>query len=240
MSRVDLLRFASPDELAESAATRWLGALRSAAGSGRVFSVAMPGGRIARQFLVAVAKRSRESELTLDHVDFFWSDERGVPPDDPASNFLLAQRELLSPLGIPAERIHRIRGELRSTVAAKEAAADLMRRVAADARGVPVLDLVLLGMGEDGHVASLFPGEPDAVADSPDLFRVVIAPKPPPRRITMGYGPLAAAREVWVLASGLGKEEALRASLSDHGRTPLARVIESRPLTRVFTDIGGV
>ena len=90
-------------------------------------------------------------------------------------------------------------------------------------------------MGEDGHVASLFPGDQEAI-ESQAVYRAVTGPKPPPRRITLGYRALAAAREVWVLASGEGKKEALKNSLADGGDTPLARVLQSRKNTKIFTD----
>ncbi len=104
---------------------------------------------------------------------------------------------------------------------------------------MPVLDLVLLGMGEDGHVASLFPGDEVALADHAAVFRPVKnAPKPPPCRVTLGIGPLLAAREVWVLAAGAGKAAALRDALSPQGSTPLARVIRQRAMTRIFSAVG--
>ena len=99
-----------------------------------------------------------------------------------------------------------------------------------------MLDLVFLGLGEDGHVASLFPEETEADRASHAIYRPVIATKPPPRRITLGYPAIAAAREVWVLASGAGKEDALRKSLAGR-ETSLERVIGLRAHTRIFTDI---
>jgi 6-phosphogluconolactonase len=103
--------------------------------------------------------------------------------------------------------------------------------------GQPVFDLIFLGMGEDGHIASLFPGESEAAAAGPAVYRPVIASKPPPRRLTMGYSAIAAAKQVWVLASGAGKEGALRNSLAPNGTTPLARVLKSRSETKIYTDI---
>jgi 6-phosphogluconolactonase len=234
---IDLLQFDTAPELARAAAARWLARVETAGAAGRNVLVAVSGGRIAAYFFAATAQASHERGLKLDHVHFFWADERCVPPDDSESNFLLAQRNLLSPLRISDERIHRIRGELAPSSAAKQAAADLVRWCPADPRRFPALDFVFLGMGEDGHVASLFPGEPDAVRNSTDWYRAVAGPKSPTWRVTMSYGLLAAAREVWVLASGPGKEDALRASLAGGGRTPLAWVIQSRSLTRIFTDI---
>ena len=103
---------------------------------------------------------------------------------------------------------------------------------------MPVLDLVLLGMGEDGHVASLFPGDLTTGSDMETTFLAIEnSPKPPSNRVTLGHGPISVAREVWVLAAGAGKGEALRDSLAPAGRTPLAKVIQSRVATKVFTDI---
>ena len=101
----------------------------------------------------------------------------------------------------------------------------------------PGLDLIFLGLGEDGHVASLFPGAPDEVVRNKSIYLPVLASKPPPQRITICFATIAAARQVWVLASGPAKENALRESLSANGQTPLARVLQSRDKTIIFTDI---
>jgi 6-phosphogluconolactonase len=101
----------------------------------------------------------------------------------------------------------------------------------------PVLDLIFLGMGEDGHVASLFPNASVRIVNSARPFLAVEnSPKPPLQRISMSYAIIAAAREVWVLASGAGKKAALRESLAQNGQTPLAQVIHSRLHTKIFTD----
>src|SRR5262249_24682373 len=95
-----------------------------------------------------------------------------------------------------------------------------------------------LGMGEDGHVASLFQNAMGRIANCNDFFLFVDdSPKPPPRRLSVNVNVIAAARKVWVLASGAGKEFALRDALDKNGKTPLARVIQSRAETNVFTDI---
>ena len=201
--------------------------------------IAISGGRIAKDFFTSVARVAQERGQSLAHVHFFWVDERCVPPEHAESNYRSAAELLLTPLGLPAENIHRIRGEAETECAAREAETELRRFATTSAADQPVLDLVLLGMGEDGHIASLFPGESEEVMQTPAVYRAVTASKPPPRRITLGYATLAAAREVWVLASGAGKEAALRESLSLGGTTPLARVLRGRERTCIFTDLSG-
>jgi 6-phosphogluconolactonase len=105
--------------------------------------------------------------------------------------------------------------------------------------GQPLLDLAFLGMGEDGHVASLFPGAWEAAVRDKSVYLPVVASKPPPQRITLNFAALVAARHIWVLASGAGKENALRESLSANGTTPLARVLQAREQTLIFTDLTG-
>ena len=103
--------------------------------------------------------------------------------------------------------------------------------------GLPSLDLIFLGMGEDGHVASLFPGKTEGTNPKEICCAVKNSPKPPPNRISLSYTAIAAANQVWVLASGTGKENALRESLSSSGKTPLTRVVQSRLHTKIFSDI---
>ena len=101
----------------------------------------------------------------------------------------------------------------------------------------PILDLIFLGMGEDGHVASLFPGESEMAAVSQAVYRAVKkSPKPPPNRVTLGYAAMAAARQVWVLVSGRGKKTVLHESLFCKNRMPLARVTQFRTQTKIFSD----
>jgi 6-phosphogluconolactonase len=102
---------------------------------------------------------------------------------------------------------------------------------------MPIFDMIFLGMGEDGHVASLFPGEPENVMADPAFYRAVTAVKPPPRRLTLGYGVIVQALEVWVLIAGADKANALKESLSPSGKTPLARVLQQRTQTSILTDI---
>ncbi|MSU62024.1 MAG: 6-phosphogluconolactonase [Pedosphaera sp.] len=236
MNRFQLAEFSSDASLATAAAADCAQLLLSAPVNGK-FLLALSGGRIARRFCAELTKAGRRRGTNFPGTHFFWADERCVPPTDAESNFRIAQTALLGPLGIESDRIHRIPGESQPSEAASSAAEALSRLAPHSAFGQPILDLILLGMGEDGHVASLFPGEPDEIAASPEAYRPVIASKPPPNRITMSYGVLGAAREVWVLASGSGKEAALRQSLGSRAATPLGRVLAARSMTRILTDL---
>jgi 6-phosphogluconolactonase len=229
-------RFDSPAALAQAAAGRWVNQLGRAGSTGPDYLAALSGGRIAAVFFTAVVEAIRARGVPLAPVRFFWADERCVPPESADSNFRLAAAKLFGPARVPDGQIYRIRGELEPLRAAREAGAELRRIAPANAAGIPVLDMVFLGMGEDGHVASLFPGGPVGVGDA-EAYRSVVATKPPANRITLSYQALAAAREVWVLASGPGKEAAMRDSLATRGKTPLAEVLRLRPCTEVFTDL---
>ncbi|MBE0543976.1 MAG: 6-phosphogluconolactonase [Verrucomicrobia bacterium] len=238
MAKFALIRFSNADELAQAVAAAWLDEIATARQANQAYHVALSGGRITLKLFSAVVELTKARNVPLDHVHFFWADERCVPPDDPESNFRVARERLFAPLKIPIDQIHRIRGEESAALAAAKAEAELCRLAPRDAHGQPVLDLVLLGLGEDGHVASLFPGEPEEIASSQAAYRAVTnSPKPPPQRITLSYAAITAARQVWVLASGSGKQAAVRESLKPTGRIPLARVIQSRQRTQVFSDI---
>ena len=233
----DIIRMPDDAALAREVAALWLARVAAAAREGCPHRVALPGGRITRRFLSEAARQASAAGVSLAGVDFLWGDERCVPPDDPESNHRLARETLLAPMAVPDARIHRVLGELDPASAAAMAERELRRLTGVDGGSWPVLDLVFLGMGEDGHVASLFPGTPDAIADAPAVYVPVTGPKPPPRRVSLTFGALRAAKDVWVLASGAGKEDALRASLAPGSNTPLGRVLRERARTTVFTDI---
>jgi 6-phosphogluconolactonase len=231
---VELKRFGKDVELANAAATEWLQQLELK----RFKSVALSGGRIAKSFFLLTSARAQNNLALFRDVDFFWADERCVDPSNPESNFYMADENLFRPLKINPAKVHRLYGELEPESAVDNANAAIRRIVPPNANDMPVLDLVILGMGEDGHVASLFPNTPKDVSSTTNPYlHVWNSPKPPVHRLSLSYAALAVAKYVWVLASGQGKEEALRESLAENGKTPLARVLQSRMHTKVFTDI---
>ena len=237
MQNFELLSFASADELARAAAGAWLDEIEAANRAGKQHCVALSGGRIAQKFFAAVVEQNKTRKISFDGVHFFWADERCVPPTDPDSNFKMASELLFLPLNISAEKIHRLRGEDTPSVAVKIAESELCRIAPRNENHQPVLDLIFLGMGEDGHIASLFPDSPANILDIAVPFLVVEnSPKPPPTRISMSYKTIFAAKNIVILVSGAGKEAALRTSLQPDGRTPLARVLQSRPV-KIFSDL---
>lgn len=232
-----ILQFENAQALAAEAAKRFVAAIPPRA----PFHVALSGGRISKAFYEAIVQQVRATGQNVDHVHFFFADERCVPASHSDSNFLTARQTLFDPLQVRAEQTHRIHGEVDDQFAAQEAEAELCRIAPLDSSGQPALDLVILGMGEDGHTASLFPGEgADLLADA-RVYRAVVAVKPPPKRITLGYAPLRTARELWVLASGSGKESAFRQVqaeiTSGKPQLPLSRVLLNSSKFLIFSDI---
>lgn len=236
VSQFDLITFADTRLLASEVAARWIDWLEERQGAGPIH-VALSGGRVTSLFFAEIARQLGSATSLIQPVHFFWADERCVPPEFPDSNYRVAREELFLPLKTRDQMIHRVRGELPPVEAAVQAEAELRRIIPADPNAQPVLDLVFLGMGEDGHVASLFPGQDESAEQARQIYRAVTGPKLPPNRVTLSYAAIAAAREVWVVASGAGKEAALRESLAENGATPFARVLQGRAATQVFSDI---
>ena len=153
-------------------------------------------------------------------VELWYGDERCVDPEDPESNHRLVVESLLERIAGAAPREHRIRGELGAEAAAQAYEAELRAHLApAEERDaapeLPALDLALLGLGEDRHTASLFPGHPEVEDDSGAVcLPVRDAPKPPPDRVTLSMPVLRAARRCLLLVTGAGKADALAAVLA--------------------------
>jgi 6-phosphogluconolactonase len=154
-------------------------------------------------------------------VEVWFADERCVAPHEPDSNYRLAAESLLEPAGVPPERVHRMKGELGPEEGARDYAAALRAHGPSaesglGAKGLPVLDLVVLGIGPDGHVASLFPGADTLDPTARELcLGVHNSPKPPPQRITLSLAMLRAARSCLLLATGASKADALNAMLAE-------------------------
>jgi 6-phosphogluconolactonase len=168
-------------------------------------------------------------------VHVWLSDERVVPPKDPGSNHRMVSESLLRGARIDPEKVHRIPVEGGARRAAEAYSAELRSALPRDGEGTPALDVAVLGVGEDGHTASLFPGDP-ALSPGLDLcVAVERAPKPPPVRVTLTLTALCAAREVVFLVTGANKRPAVEALLSGPDPAVPASLVASRA-TEVVVD----
>lgn len=189
------------------------------------FLFALSGGSTPGPVYEELARGEFRMPWAETHV--FWSDERAVPPGDERSNYKLAAELLLDRIPLPQANIHRIKGELGASAAADAAEVDLLAM--AEAGEPPALDLVLLGMGTDGHTASLFPGSP-ALSESVRSFVAAPAPllDPQVERVTMTLPCIRRARRVAVLTQAKGRKEILEAVLAGgveaEEKYPVARV----------------
>jgi 6-phosphogluconolactonase len=192
-------RVPDADRLAQAAASAVIQAAETALQDRGGFEIVLAGGGTPR----ALYRRLCASGVGDAGWHVWFGDERSLPAGDPDRNETLARSTWLDGSRIPATQIH--------PVAADVEPADAARRYAGALAGHGPFDLVLLGLGEDGHTASLFPGQPTGLApDAPDAIPVRDAPKPPADRISLSARRLSAARQVIVLVAGAGKRDAVR------------------------------
>jgi 6-phosphogluconolactonase len=233
---VRLQRFDTYDAMTEAAARLMCDAARSRAAPAR-FSVALSGGSTPLGLYRRLSAPPWSARLPWDRVDVFFGDERAVPPDDPASNFGRARAALLDRVPLPPDRVHRIRGELPSADAARAYQLEVARALDVDPEGpAPALDLILLGLGGDGHTASLFPDAP-AVDERRAWFTAALGPDPPHDRVTATVPLILAARRIVMLVSGAAKASAVAAVVAgprDPRRLPGQIVLTER--TDFFVD----
>ena len=181
------------------------------------FRLALSGGRTPQPLYRLLAARDRDA-LDWSRGEVLFADERAVAPDHPESNYRMVRELLLDPLGVPAGNVHRMRGE----------ALDLERAALEyESLLAEPLDLLVLGVGEDGHVASLFPGAA-ALAELRRRVVVVTGPKPPPRRLTVTPRVLSEAHHVLVIGSGVGKAWAVAEALEGERGSVPARLVRER------------
>ena len=175
------------------------------------FTIALSGGSTPKKLYGLLAEEPYRSQINWEQVDIFWSDERCVPPDDAESNFLMAQQVLLSKIPIPANQIHRMPADQADRDASSYAyTLEMQQTIGTD--GVPSFDLIQLGMGPEGHTASLFPHQP-SLHEQQRLVMPVTVPKPPPPRLTFTPRLLNAAAHVLFLVTGAEKQDAVKAVL---------------------------
>ena len=183
------------------------------------FLIALSGGTTPETLYRALTSPAFAGRFDWSRTTFFFSDERGVPPDDPRSNYALANKTLFTPLNIAPAQVYRMTGESRDPqVAAHDYEQQLRQATNTPPSSHPTLDLVLLGLGEDGHTASLFPGSL-ALRDNKRLIAVTQSSKDPPTRLTMTLGVINQASVILFLVMGVGKAEIVRAILDPKTET---------------------
>ncbi len=185
-------------------------ASESIAAHGR-FAIALSGGSTPKKLYALLGSEPYRSQIDWTLVDIFWSDERCVPPDNEESNYLMAQQVMLSKIPIPTNQVHRMPADQPDHNAASYAYTLEMQQVIGT-EGVPSFDLIQLGMGPEGHTASLFPHQP-SLHEQQRLVMPVTVPKPPPPRLTFTPRLLNAAVHVLFLVTGAEKQDAVKAVL---------------------------
>jgi len=212
----------SADAVASEAARRFEAtALRALAARGR-FTVALAGGSTPGALYRLLAQPDHSDRIDWARTLIFFGDERCVPPDDPRSNYRMARETLLDSVPIPDANIFRMEGELPPPVAAERYEVVLRESYAESAGALPRLDLALLGLGADGHTASLFPGMP-VLSESLALVAPTGVPsyvKPNVARLTLTFPALNAVACALFLVTGDAKAEAVRRALGGRADTP--------------------
>lgn len=182
--------------------------------SKNVVHIALSGGSTPQIVFEELASHKKDA-IDWSNVHFYWGDERCVPPTDEQSNYKMTQEYLLSQITIPATNIHRIKGEDNPTEEA-ERYEELLREKLPFSGGVPSFDLVILGMGEDGHTASIFPHE-IGLWESDKLCAVAVHPESGQKRITITGKVINHSKEVAFLVTGIGKKEKVAEIMKQQG-----------------------
>lgn len=214
MSEPSILIDRDAEGLAHAVAARFVTKLVDAQSNGGVAQVVLTGGRVAAVVYRAVAESPARTAIDWRRVEFWWGDERFLPAGDPDRNETQAQEALLSRVDVDPARVHPMPADTgQGPEAAAAAYAEQLAAVAEDGAQAPTFDVVMLGVGPDGHVASLFPGYPALAETELTAVPVHDSPKPPPTRISLTFPVLDQAREVWFVVSGEDKAEAVGQAL---------------------------
>jgi 6-phosphogluconolactonase len=234
-----LTTLADPEAVAERAAAEIVRRLASAKRERGVAHLALSGGTTpGRTYELLAGDLPRQAGLEdWQNIEIWFADERCVGKDDPESNYKLAFETLLGPAGISLEQVHRMEGELGPERGATRYEQALLDQVAERDGVLPVFDVIVLGIGPDGHVASLFPGAPTLDAGEQAVCLAVHdSPKPPPDRITLSLAVLRAARRCLLLATSASKTDAVAAMLGEPTEHVPASLLAKNKLSVILGD----
>ncbi|MEO3788128.1 6-phosphogluconolactonase [Actinocorallia sp. B10E7] len=217
MSAPGVLVHPNAELLAAGVAARLITRLVDAQARREIASVVLTGGGAGLAALAAVADSPARDAVDWGRVDVWWGDERFLPSGHPERNETGAREALLDKVPVDPARVHAMRGPDGPDGDDADAAAARYAAELADAAGgapVPAFDVLMLGVGPDAHIASLFPGQPTLREERLTVVGVHGSPKPPPTRISLTVPAIRAAEEVWVIASGSSKAEPVRLGLT--------------------------
>jgi len=226
-------------QLAEGVANRFVGKLAQLTQEGRTVHVSLTGGSMGSAVLAATAEHGWASNIDWSLVHFWWSDERFVPRGDAERNAGQARAALLDRIAVPAENIHEPAStdDGVSLDKAAEAYAAELARFGTDERPWPEFDVCFLGVGPDGHIASLFPDRGEVHVADRAVLPVRESPKPPPERITFTRPVINSSVRIWMVVAGADKASALGLMLAGAGYASVpAAGAEGTARTVVFVD----
>ncbi|MBC2935013.1 6-phosphogluconolactonase [Nocardioides sp. zg-1228] len=214
MNDPEVRRHDDADALVGDVASALLDRLEAAQARGEVPQVGLTGGSIAEQLHRELARRSVDSSLDWSRVVIWWGDERFVASDSPDRNAVQARQTLLDHVPVDPANVHEVPASDQVPTAEDAAAAysEAMRE-----HGAGFFEVLMLGIGPDGHCASLFPGHPALGARDAIAVAVHDSPKPPPDRVTLTFEAMERCRAVWFIASGDGKADAVARALAPDG-----------------------
>ena len=237
----DVVVESDADALARTVAAALVARLAAAQAVHGTASVVLTGGGIGIAVLEHVAGLAEEpirETVDWEDVEIWWGDERFVPADSDERNEKAARDALLSRVGVPEHRIHAMPPADGARTPEDGAAwyAEQLAAAAGDSGTMPRFDVLLLGIGPEGHTASIFPDSP-AVHDERPVFAVRDCPKPPPTRISLGFSAINTAEEIWLVVAGEGKAPAVAQALSGADPVELpAAGVHGRRATRWLLD----
>jgi 6-phosphogluconolactonase len=231
--------FGDATMLAEAVATRFLSRVAKRVEEGRLAHVSLTGGTMGGAVLAAASRSSRLARIDWSRVHFWWSDERFVPRQDDERNEKQARAAMLDALDIPASNIHAMAAsdEGIDLDAAALRYAEKLARFGGDTGAWPAFDVCFLGVGPDGHIASLFPDRPEILITDRAVVAVRDSPKPPPDRVSMTRPVINGSKRVWMVVSGPDKASALGLALAgaSYASVPAAGA-KGRKRTVFFVD----
>lgn len=229
----------TPAALATSVAERFLTRVRARTRNGRIAHIALTGGSMGAAVLSATAENPRSAEIDWTLVHFWWGDERFVAHDDADRNARQSRQALLDRIPVPAENIHEVAAS-DSGLTLDEAAtayADELARFGTDENPWPSFAVCFLGVGPDGHIASLFPDRDEVTVTDVAALPVRNSPKPPPERVTLTRPVLNSSKRVWLVLTGADKASALGLALAGASYTSVpAAGAKGRKRTIFFVD----